>query len=121
MSSQQSCRLLGDNTHMRARLRRCQVGRPPQRNQSSPVWVISKMKKRKRSARAKRALEEDYFAMQPAAGALRFNDAARYLSIHPASLRRLWERGLIRSNRALRIHLFPVEELQRFLREGMDQ
>jgi hypothetical protein len=80
-----------------------------------------KMKKQlKRSARAaKRAYPENDFADQPRVGALKFNDAARYLSIHPASLRRLWERGLIRSNRALRIHLFSVRELDRFLSEGM--
>jgi helix-turn-helix protein len=81
-------------------------------------------KQLKKSARkAKRAPKDSDFANTPPShvGALRFNDAARYLGIHPATLRRLWERGLIRSNRALRIHLFPVRELERFLEEGMSQ
>jgi hypothetical protein len=77
---------------------------------------MSKTKKRARTKRGQKTLAD-----LQAAGALQFNDAARYLSIHPATLRRLWERKLIRSNRALRVHLFPRAELDRFLAEGMSE
>jgi hypothetical protein len=54
------------------------------------------------------------------AGALKMKAACEYLGgIHPATLRRMIERGLIRPNRLLRTLLFPVSELDRAIREGM--
>jgi excisionase family DNA binding protein len=53
-----------------------------------------------------------------ALGALKLKEAAKYLSVSPISVRRLIDRGLLKPNRALRHILIPVEELNRFLREG---
>ncbi len=50
--------------------------------------------------------------------AFKLKDAASYLSISPASLRRLIKRGLIKPNVALRHYLVPVFELDRFLEGG---
>jgi hypothetical protein len=50
--------------------------------------------------------------------ALKLKDAASYLSISPASLRRLIKRGLIKPNRALRHVLIPLVELDRFINSG---
>jgi predicted urease superfamily metal-dependent hydrolase len=53
-------------------------------------------------------------------GAMKMRDACAYLGgIHPATLRRLIERGLIRPNKVFRHLLFPVDELNRVIREGM--
>jgi predicted urease superfamily metal-dependent hydrolase len=55
-----------------------------------------------------------------AKGALKMRDACAYLGgIHPATLRRLIERGLIRPNKVFRHLLFPVDELNRVIKEGM--
>jgi hypothetical protein len=48
----------------------------------------------------------------------KIKQAAEYLSISPASLRRLIKRGLIKPNLALRHVLIPVVELDRFLTGG---
>jgi len=54
-----------------------------------------------------------------AIGALKLRDACAYLGgIHPATMRRLIERGLIRPNRTFRHLLFPINELDRVLSEG---
>ena len=51
--------------------------------------------------------------------ALKLSAACAYLGgIKPVSMRRLVARGLIKPNRALRHLIFPVAELDRFLREG---
>jgi hypothetical protein len=53
-------------------------------------------------------------------GALKLRDACKYLGgLSIPTMHRLIGRGLIRPNRSLRHLLFPVSELDRFLREGM--
>jgi hypothetical protein len=77
---------------------------------------------KKRRSKAKRARKANPFAntSPPLRGALKFDDALEYLGgIHPATLRRLIKRGLIRSNRKLRHHIFPIKELDRYLEEGL--
>jgi predicted urease superfamily metal-dependent hydrolase len=55
-----------------------------------------------------------------AIGALKMGPACQYLGgIHPATMRRLIERGLIRPNKVFRHLLFPVDELNRVIKEGM--
>ena len=49
--------------------------------------------------------------------ALTREEAAGFLSLSPATLDRLTKRGLLRPSRATRRPLFPVSELERFLRE----
>jgi predicted site-specific integrase-resolvase len=44
-------------------------------------------------------------------------EAADALNISPATIDRLVKRGLLRPSRALRRPLFPIEEIERFLRE----
>jgi len=44
-------------------------------------------------------------------------EAADALDISPATLDRLVKRGLLRPSRALRRPLFPIAEIERFLRE----
>jgi hypothetical protein len=58
---------------------------------------------------------------QPALiGALKLREACVYLGgIHPATMRRLVDRGLIRPNRLTRYLLFPIVELDRALHEGI--
>jgi Helix-turn-helix domain len=56
----------------------------------------------------------------PMRGALKLRDACEYLGgLSIPTMHRLIGRGLIRPNRSLRHLLFPVSELDRFLREGM--
>jgi len=56
----------------------------------------------------------------PARGALKLKPACVYLGgLSVPTMHRLIERGLIRPNRALRHLLFPIAELDRFLRDGM--
>jgi len=51
-------------------------------------------------------------------GAFKLREACQYLGgLSVPTLHRLINRGLIRPNRALRHLLFPIEELNRFLRE----
>jgi len=51
-------------------------------------------------------------------GALKLKDAATYLGVSPISVRHLIKRGLINPNRALRHHMIPKRELDRFLSGG---
>src|SRR5262245_6971769 len=52
-------------------------------------------------------------------GGLKLRPAAKYLGgIHTSTLRRAVERGLITPNRMFRHLIFPIKELDRFLREG---
>jgi hypothetical protein len=60
-------------------------------------------------------------AVPTAPAALKINDACSYLGgIHRLTLYRLVERGLIRPSRGLRHLVFPVVELDRYLRESME-
>ncbi len=80
------------------------------------------MQKQKKGAKAKRAITNKNVAttLPDYAGALKVREACLYLGgIHPATLRRLVARGLIRPNRMLRHVLFPISELNRVLEEGM--
>jgi excisionase family DNA binding protein len=52
---------------------------------------------------------------------LKIREAAAMIGVSPASVRRLIERGLLRSNRSLRHHLIPVAELDRFVRGEVSQ
>jgi hypothetical protein len=54
----------------------------------------------------------------PMRGALKTSAAAAYLALTPLTVRKLMKRGLLRPNRATRHLLFPVAELERFLRDG---
>jgi hypothetical protein len=54
-----------------------------------------------------------------AGGALKVREACQYLGgIHPSTLRRLAQRGLIRPNRMFRHTLYTRAELDRVLKEG---
>ena len=59
------------------------------------------------------------YAAVPVVGALTLKEAAIYLSVSPPTIHRLMQRGLIRSNRMTRHHLFPVSELDRALRDNL--
>jgi excisionase family DNA binding protein len=48
--------------------------------------------------------------------AVKTKEAARRLSVTPKTVRSLVERGLLKPNRATRHLLFPIEELERFLK-----
>ena len=51
-------------------------------------------------------------------GALKLTQARQYLGgLSVPTMHRLIQRGLLRPNRALRHLLFPIEELNRFLRQ----
>jgi helix-turn-helix protein len=53
-------------------------------------------------------------------GGLKLKPAAAYLGgLSVPTMHRLIERGLLRPNRALRHLIFPIAELDRFLRDGM--
>ena len=53
-------------------------------------------------------------------GAYKLEEARHYLGgISVPTIHRAIQRGLLRPNRSLRHLLFPVAELDRFLREGM--
>jgi excisionase family DNA binding protein len=51
-------------------------------------------------------------------GALKLKGAADYLSVSVPTMHRLVARGLLKPNRSLRHLLFPVSELDRFLKSG---
>jgi hypothetical protein len=54
-------------------------------------------------------------------GALKLQQARQYLGgLSVPTMHRLVKRGLLRPNRATRHLLFPLVELERFLREGMN-
>jgi hypothetical protein len=55
----------------------------------------------------------------PQRGALKLRDACAYLGgLSVPTVHRLIKRGLLKPNRSTRHLLFPVIELDRFLREG---
>ncbi len=65
---------------------------------------------------------EQNIATAPASavGALKLKPAAQYLGgLSVPTMHRLIARGLLKPNRATRHLLFPVSELDRFLRDGM--
>ena len=49
------------------------------------------------------------------------NEAAAALGVSYISAWRLAKRGKLRTVKSLRTHLVPVDEIGRFLREGMNQ
>ena len=54
------------------------------------------------------------------AGALKLKEARQYLGgLAVPTIHRLIQRGLLRPNKSTRHLLFPISELDRFLREGM--
>jgi DNA-binding transcriptional MerR regulator len=53
--------------------------------------------------------------------ALTREEAAQALGIHPITISRLTERGLLRPSRATRRPLYPVTEIERFLRDTATQ
>ena len=91
-------------------------GRP--KGQASEQSAIRLLKRVREHAQEKIAEQTPLPAI---VGALKLRQACKYLGgIHPATLRRAIERGLIRPNRKLRHLLFPVDELNRFLEEGIE-
>lgn len=55
-------------------------------------------------------------------GALKLKDARTYLGgLSVPTMHRLIKRGLLRPNRSTRHLLFPISELDRFLRDGMTE
>jgi excisionase family DNA binding protein len=48
--------------------------------------------------------------------AVKTAEAAKRLSVSPKTVRSLIKRGLLKSNRATRHQLIPLEEIERFLR-----
>jgi excisionase family DNA binding protein len=48
--------------------------------------------------------------------AVKTADAAKRLSVTPKTIRSLVQRGLLKPNRSTRHLLFPIEELDRFLK-----
>jgi len=54
-------------------------------------------------------------AAAPLRGALNLRETATYLGVSVITVRRLVKRGLIRPNRALRIPMFVIRELEAFL------
>jgi len=53
-------------------------------------------------------------------GALKMREACAYLgNLSVPTMHRLIKRGLLKPNRSTRHLLFPVSELERFLKEGM--
>jgi predicted urease superfamily metal-dependent hydrolase len=84
--------------------------------------MLTRTQKRVAAERAKqKAPKRSNVTSTPAiVGAMKMRDACAYLGgIHPATLRRLVERGLIRPNKVFRHLLFPVDELNRVIEEGM--
>jgi excisionase family DNA binding protein len=59
------------------------------------------------------------YAAVPVVGALTLKEAAIYLSVSKPTIHKLLARGILRSNRMTRLHLFPVSELDRVLNEGL--
>jgi predicted urease superfamily metal-dependent hydrolase len=49
--------------------------------------------------------------------ALTREETAQAIGVHPITISRLTERGLLRPSRATRRPLYSIEELQRFLRD----
>jgi predicted urease superfamily metal-dependent hydrolase len=77
-------------------------------------------KKRAATKRAKQKTPKQSNSTPAIVGAMKMRDACAYLGgIHPATLRRLVDRGLIRPNKMFRHLLFAVDELNRVIKEGM--
>jgi hypothetical protein len=56
---------------------------------------------------------------QPLCGALKLREARAYIGgVSIPTMHRLIDRGLLRPNKSLRHLLFPISELDRFLRDG---
>jgi predicted urease superfamily metal-dependent hydrolase len=49
--------------------------------------------------------------------ALTREEAAQAIGVHPITISRLTERGLLRPSRATRRPLYPITEIERFLRD----
>lgn len=78
------------------------------------------MQKTKKGAKAKRATKKNIASTPAAVGALKTRAACVYLGrIHPATLARLVNRGLIRPNKMLRHNIYPIRELDRYLEAGV--
>ena len=59
---------------------------------------------------------------EEARGALKLREARQYLGgLSVPTMHRLIKRGLLKPNRATRHLLFPMSELERFLRDGMPE
>ena len=64
-------------------------------------------------------MKNERTTLAPMRGALKLKAACEYLGgVSVPTMHRLIDRGLIRPNRALRHLLFPIVELERFLRDG---
>lgn len=55
------------------------------------------------------------FPPEPRSRVLRIDEAAEALNVSHWTVRRLIKSGAIKSCRQLRVHLIPVEEIDRFL------
>jgi len=78
----------------------------------------------KKTRRQRNGAEEKIIPAAPTTqtfGALKLKPAAQYLSLSKPSIYRLVTRGLLHPNRATRHLLFSIEELNRFLRDGMSK
>jgi len=53
--------------------------------------------------------------LQSSVKALRIDEAAKALNVSHWTVRRLIKSGAIKSCRKLRVHLIPIEEIDRFL------
>jgi predicted urease superfamily metal-dependent hydrolase len=53
--------------------------------------------------------------------ALTREEAAQAIGVHPITISRLTERGLLRPSRATRRPLYSIEEIRRFLRDTASQ
>jgi hypothetical protein len=77
----------------------------------------------KKTRRQRNGAEEKIIPAAPTTqtfGALKLKPA-QYLSLSKPSIYRLVTRGLLHPNRATRHLLFSIEELNRFLRDGMSK
>ena len=78
------------------------------------------LKKAKRLANG--AEEKVAIAPTKPVGALKLREARAYLgNLSVPTMHRLIHRGLLRPCRQLRHLIFPISELDRFLREGMSE
>jgi hypothetical protein len=77
---------------------------------------------RKAKRQANRAEEKIVAAPTKLVGALKLREARAYLgNLSVPTMHRLIHRGLLRPCRQVRHLIFPISELDRFLREGMSQ
>ena len=69
--------------------------------------------------RAKKITKEPRTELEPRSGALKLKPAREYLGgLSIPTMHRLVKRGLLKPNRSTRHLLFPISELDRFLRDG---